>query len=76
MYCNYTGGVMLSMLTSSAVNRGFVPWSGQTKDYKIGICCIFFMHIAVRNESKDWTAGNQNDMSEQLVYLWTVVSVS
>ena len=32
-------GVMVSMLTSSAVDCGFEPQSGQTnKDYKIGIC--------------------------------------
>jgi hypothetical protein len=30
-------GVMVSMLTSSAVDRGFEPWSGQTKDYEIAI---------------------------------------
>jgi hypothetical protein len=29
---------MISMLTMSAVDRGFEPQSGQTKDYKIGIC--------------------------------------
>jgi hypothetical protein len=29
---------MVSMVASSAVGRGFEPWSGQTKDYKIGIC--------------------------------------
>ena len=27
------------MLDSTMVNRGFEPRSGQTKDYKIGICC-------------------------------------
>jgi hypothetical protein len=32
------GAVMVSVLTSSAVDRGFEPRSGQTKDYKIGIC--------------------------------------
>jgi hypothetical protein len=32
---NRIGGVMVSMLTSSAVDRGFEPWSGQTKDLKI-----------------------------------------
>ena len=32
------GGVMVSVLASSAVSRGFEPRSGQTKDYKIGIC--------------------------------------
>jgi hypothetical protein len=28
---------MVSVLASSAVNRGFEPRSDQTKDYKIGI---------------------------------------
>ena len=37
---NHNGGVMDSVLASSAVNRGFEPRSGQTKDYKIGICCF------------------------------------
>jgi hypothetical protein len=37
---NRIGGVMVSMLTSSAVDRGFEPQSGQTKDYEIGICCF------------------------------------
>jgi hypothetical protein len=32
------GGVMVCVLASSAVDRGFEPQSGQTKDYKIGIC--------------------------------------
>ena len=32
-----TGGVMVSMLVSSAVDRGFEPRSGQTKDYAICI---------------------------------------
>jgi hypothetical protein len=31
---------MVSVLGSSAVDRGFEPRSGQTKDYKIGICCF------------------------------------
>jgi hypothetical protein len=34
------GGVMVSVLTSSAVDRGFESRSSQTKDYKIGICCF------------------------------------
>jgi len=33
-------GVMVSALASSVVNREFKLWSGQTKDYKIGICCF------------------------------------
>ena len=31
-------GVMVSALASGAVDRGFEPQSGQTKDYKFGIC--------------------------------------
>jgi hypothetical protein len=31
---------MASALASSAVDRGFEPRSGQTKDYKIVFCCL------------------------------------
>ena len=31
-------GVMVSVLATSAVGRGFEPRSGQTKDNEIGIC--------------------------------------
>jgi len=55
---------MVSMLASSVVDRGFEPWSGQTKDYKIGICCFSAKHAALRRKSKDWLARNQNNVSE------------
>ena len=58
------GGVMVSVLASSAVDRGFEPRSGQTKDYKIGMCCFSDKHAALRRKSKDWLARNQNNMSE------------
>jgi hypothetical protein len=35
---------MVSMLDSSAVDHGFEPRSGQTKDNKIGICCFSAKH--------------------------------
>ena len=38
--------------------------SGQTKDYKIGICCFSARHAALRRKSKDWLARNQNNVSE------------
>jgi hypothetical protein len=41
IHINYIGGVMVIVLALSAVNRGFEPRSGQTKDYNIGICCFF-----------------------------------
>jgi hypothetical protein len=33
-------GVMVGVLASSAVDCGFELWSGQIKDYKIGIYCF------------------------------------
>jgi hypothetical protein len=40
------GGVMINVLASSEVDRGFEPQSGQTKDYNIGICCFSAKHAA------------------------------
>ena len=37
---NSVGGVMVSVLYSSTVDRGFEQCSGQTKDYEIDICCF------------------------------------
>ena len=37
---NRIDGVLVSVLASSVVDRGFEPQSGQTKDYKMGICCF------------------------------------
>jgi len=42
---------MVSVLASSAVDRGFEPRSGQTEDYKIGICCFSDKHAALRRKS-------------------------
>jgi hypothetical protein len=49
--CNCIGGVMVS--------------PGQTKDYKIGICCFSTKQAALRRKSKDWLARNQNNVSER-----------
>ena len=38
---------------SNAVGRAFYPRSGQTKDYKIGICCFSTKHVALRRKSKE-----------------------
>ena len=78
-WLNRIGGVMVSMLDSSAVDRGFEPQSGQTKDYKeIGMCCFSAKHAALRRKSKDWLARNQDNMSERgdmsirrLLFQWT-----
>ena len=60
----YIGSVMVGVLASSVVDRGFEPRSGQTKDYKIGSCCFSAKHAALRSKSKDWLARNQNNVSE------------
>ena len=52
------------MLASSAVDCGFEPRSGQTKDYKTGICRFSTKHAAFRRKRKDWLARNQNNVSE------------
>ena len=60
---HHIGGVMVSVLASSAIDHEFESRSGQTKDYKIGICCSA-KHSALRRKSKDWLARNQNNVSE------------
>jgi hypothetical protein len=55
---------MVSVLTSSAVDRGFEPQLGQPKDYKIDICCFSTKHTALRRKRKDWLARNQDNVSE------------
>jgi hypothetical protein len=55
---------MVSVHALSAVDRGFKFRSGQTKDYKIGICCFSAKHAALRRKSKDWLDWNQNNVSE------------
>jgi hypothetical protein len=61
---NRIGGVMVSVLASSVVDRRFEPRSDQTKDYRIDMCCFSAKHAAVRRKNKDWLARNQNNVSE------------
>jgi hypothetical protein len=46
------GDVMVIVVASSGVVRGFEPQSGQTKDYEIGICCFSAKHAALREREK------------------------
>ena len=55
---------MVSVLASSAVDRGFESQSGQTKDYAIGICCFSAKNAALRRKRKDWLIRNQDNVSE------------
>jgi len=49
---------------SSTVDLGFKPWSGQTTDYKIGICFFSAKHAALRRTRKYWLAWNRDNVSE------------
>jgi hypothetical protein len=55
---------MVSVLASVVVDREFEPWSGQAKDYQIGICSFSAKHTTLRRNSKDWMARNQDNLSE------------
>jgi hypothetical protein len=55
---------MVSVLALSWIDHGFKFRSGQTKDYKIGICCDSPTRAALRRKSKDWLARNQDNVSE------------
>jgi hypothetical protein len=57
------GGVMVSVLASSMVYHGFTARSGQTEDYKIGVCCFSAKHATLRRKSKDWLAWNHDNVS-------------
>ena len=61
---NRIDGVVVRVLASSALDCGFEPLSGQTKDCAIGICCFYAKHAASMRKSKDWFARNQNKVSK------------
>lgn len=70
---------MANMLASCAVDHGFDPWSGQTKEYRIVICCFTVKHIVIRNKSKVWMVQNWDTVPEwSFIHtrLWTVDSIS
>jgi hypothetical protein len=58
------GGVMVSVLSSGVVDRGFEPRSDPTKDYEIASCCFSAKHAELRRKNKDWLARNQDTVSE------------
>ena len=60
---NRIGAVMVIVFASSVIDRGFEPRSGQTKDYKIDMCCLSAKHVALRRKSKDWLVWNHNNVS-------------
>ena len=55
---------MVSVIASSAVDRGFEPRSGQTTDYELDMRCFSAKHTALRRNSKDYLAWNQDNVAE------------
>ena len=70
---------MISVLSFSAVDRGFEPLSGKTKDYKIGIYCFSAKHAGLSRKSKEGCLGIRKmcpSGTTCILYSRTVVSVS
>ena len=51
-FINLIGGVMIRVFASSAVDRGFEPRSGQTRDYTIDLCCFSAKHSIKEKEQR------------------------
>jgi hypothetical protein len=68
---NSIDGIMVSMLTSCAIDCGFESRLGQTKEYKTCICCFSIKHAALRRKNKDGSALNQDNVSEWGVLLYS-----
>jgi hypothetical protein len=65
---------MVGVLASSAVDRGCEPRSGQTKDYKICICCFAAKHAVLRRKGKDWLMSNDIGSYKFVeIILWNVL---
>ena len=67
---NHIGGVIVSVLNSLAVNRGFEPRLGKSKYYENGICFFYTTHTALQSKRKDWLAPNLGNVSE-----WSNMSI-
>ena len=72
---------MVSVLVSNGIDRVFQFLqfrSGQTKDYKIGMCCFFAKYAAFRRKRQRLVGSESEKCArvERHVYPRTVVSVS
>jgi len=43
---------MVGVLAWNTIDRGFELRSGQTKDYKIGMCCFFAKRAVLRSKDR------------------------
>jgi phosphotransferase system IIA component len=54
---NRIDDVIDTVFASSVIGRGFEPLSGQTKDYKIGICCFSAKHARIIKDKEQILFG-------------------
>ena len=65
--------IVVNVLISSVVDHRFKLQSGQTKDYKIGVCCFYAKYTVLRSKSKDWLTQNQCVWVEwHLLFQWII----
>ena len=51
-------------VTVTVLDCKLEPFSGQTKDYEIGIGCFSTEHAMLMSKSKDWLAWQYDSVSE------------
>lgn len=50
------------LILQSVVDRGYKPWSGQTKDHKFCILCL----NALKSKNRYWLARNRDEVSMKI----------
>ena len=68
---NHIGGIIVIVLGSSAVGRGFDPRSSETKDYNISICWFSTKQEPLICRNKHWLISNKDNM-----FIWGDMSTS
>ena len=59
---NHIGGIIVIVLASSAVDRGFEPRSSQAKDYNISMCCFSAKQEALMSKSNKLLISNKDNV--------------
>jgi hypothetical protein len=67
--------VMVTMISLSAVDRGFEPRLGQTKDYKAGICCFSTKACRIRSKRNQNNVSEWDDMSTHGLLFQRVITI-
>lgn len=63
------------MLALIEVDRVFVLWASQIKDYKISLVCFSVKHALLKIKGKDSLTGNMDVQVQRHVYMWTASTI-